>query len=84
MVDKWFARAAILLGFGLLTVSAALYVVLHRAASREQALSPGHKNFAVAALAMDQGPRILWTGGAGVLSLSLGIAVARRLGKRTT
>lgn len=51
-MTKWVYRVAIAVGCALLGVSAVLYVLLDRAASAEQALSPGAESFGVAVLGM--------------------------------
>ena len=74
MVVKWFYRIAITIGCGLLGVSSALYILLHRAAVAEQALSPGKDSFGVAALGMMYGRPIIATASVGVLSLLAGVS----------
>jgi hypothetical protein len=55
-------------------VSAALYIVLHRAAAAEQALSPGETSFGVAALGMMHWPPIIVAAAGGLLGLFLGMS----------
>jgi hypothetical protein len=70
---KWASRVAIIVGSVLLIISAAFYLVLDRAGSAEQALSPGEKSFGVAVLGMIYGPPIVVTSAIGILSLFLGV-----------
>lgn len=74
-MTKWFYRIPLGIGCGLMAASTALYVVLDRAASAEQALSPGEKSFGAAALGMMYWPPILALGFAGLLVLLVGMSV---------
>jgi hypothetical protein len=74
-VAKWVYRIAIAVGGALLAVSVVLYVLLDRAASAEQALSPGEDSFGVAVLGMMYGPGILVAAAGGLLSLLFGMTV---------
>ena len=74
-MTKWVYRVAIAVGCALLGVSAVLYVLLDRAASAEQALSPGAESFGVAVLGMMYGPGILVTAAVGLVSLLVGWTV---------
>ena len=74
-MTKWFYRIPIAVGCGLWSVSAVLYVVFKRAASAEQALSPGQDSFGVAVLAMMYGLPIVATAVGGLVILLLGWAV---------
>ena len=74
-MTKWVYRLVIATGCTLLGISAILYFALDRAATVEQALSPGEDSFGVAVLGMMYGPSIVATAAGGILSLLLGMTI---------
>lgn len=70
---KWVSSIAIGIGCSFLITSGVLCVLLARAASGEQAVTPGQDNFGVAALGMMYGPSIIVTAAVGIFTLLLGM-----------
>ncbi len=72
---KWLYRILLGIGCCLLAASVAFYIVFDRAASAEQALSPGVKSLGVAGLAMMYWPPVIASAFAGLLVLLVGMSV---------
>jgi hypothetical protein len=70
---KWLSRILIGIAASVLLASAVLYVSLARAASAEQAVTPGEESFGVAALGMMYWPPIIVTAAIGICTLLLGM-----------